>query len=114
LDLFVRGPGTTRLYDRTLQCGGRKADHGWGKKLRLSMEENPMTLQENPQTTVDRLVPNRTALIVVDVQRCFVHPQYPFGKWVAGSDPAAKDVCPVLLGEVWPKQRDERGSSDTD
>ena len=45
-----------------------------------------MSLQENPVATVDRLVPDRTALIVVDVQRYFVHPEYPLGKWITGWD----------------------------
>jgi nicotinamidase-related amidase len=37
--------------------------------------------------TIDRLDPGRSALIVVDMQRYFVHPEYPFGKWVAEIDP---------------------------
>jgi nicotinamidase-related amidase len=44
-------------------------------------------MTENPYATADRLVPDRTALIVVDVQRYFVHPEYPFGKWVTGLAP---------------------------
>ena len=51
-----------------------------------------MTLQENQNATVDRLIPNRTALIVVDVQRYFVHPDYPFGKWVTGLAPEGADA----------------------
>ena len=44
-----------------------------------------MSPQESSSS--DRLIPNRTALIVVDMQRYFVHPEYPFGKWVTGMDP---------------------------
>ena len=45
-----------------------------------------MSLQENPVATVNRLVPDRTALLVIDVQRYFVHPEYPLGKWVTEWD----------------------------
>jgi nicotinamidase-related amidase len=57
-----------------------------GKRNCARDEETPMSLQENPVATVDRLVPDRTALIVVDVQRYFVHPEYPLGKWVTEWD----------------------------
>jgi hypothetical protein len=59
-----------------------QADHGWEEKRRPCRGGDPMT--ENPYAMADRLVPDRTALIVVDVQRYFVHPEYPFGKWVTG------------------------------
>jgi len=64
-----------------------------------------MSLQENPDATVDRLVPDRTALIVVDVQRYFVHPEYPFGKWVAelaadGADAYFKRVHALVIPNI--------------
>jgi len=30
----------------------------------------------------DRLDPQRTALLVIDMQRYFVRREYPFGKWI--------------------------------
>jgi nicotinamidase-related amidase len=35
----------------------------------------------------DRLDPQATALLVIDMQRYFVHQEYPFGKWVLQVDP---------------------------
>ena len=51
-----------------------------------------MSLSENPNASSDRLTPAHTALIVIDVQRYFVHPEYPFGKWVAGIIPGGIDA----------------------
>jgi nicotinamidase-related amidase len=51
-----------------------------------------MSRSENPNASSDRLAPDRTALLVIDVQRYFVHPEYPFGKWVAGMVPGGIDV----------------------
>lgn len=36
----------------------------------------------------DRLNPKRTALLVIDMQRYFVRPEYPFGKWIQQIDPS--------------------------
>jgi nicotinamidase-related amidase len=51
-----------------------------------------MSHQKNPTASSDRLAPDHTALIVVDVQRYFVHPEYPFGKWVAAMVPGGIDA----------------------
>jgi nicotinamidase-related amidase len=59
-----------------------------------------MTLQENPCATVDRQVSDRTALIVVDVQRYFVHPEFPFGKWVTGLDPDGADAYFIRVRDL--------------
>lgn len=37
---------------------------------------------------IEVLLPRQTALLVVDMQRYFVHPEYPFGKWIQQVDPA--------------------------
>ncbi|HXA25411.1 MAG TPA: isochorismatase family cysteine hydrolase [Acetobacteraceae bacterium] len=50
-----------------------------------------MPLPESPNPSSDRLVPDHTALLVIDVQRYFVHPDYPFGKWVAAMVPGGID-----------------------
>jgi biuret amidohydrolase len=51
-----------------------------------------MSRSENPNASSDRLAPDHTALLVIDVQRYFVHPEYPFGKWVAGITPGGIDA----------------------
>ena len=43
------------------------------------------------EPTADRLTAARTALMIVDMQRYFVHPEYPFGKWVSGLVPGGID-----------------------
>lgn len=53
-----------------------------------------MSLPERSLTTA------RTALIVVDVQRYFVHPEYPFGKWVAGIVPGGIDAYYLRVREL--------------
>ncbi len=40
----------------------------------------------------DRLNPERTALLVIDMQRYFVHPEYPFGKWIQQVDPSGSNA----------------------
>ena len=40
----------------------------------------------------DRLSPERTALLVIDMQRYFVHPEYPFGKWIQQVDPSGSNA----------------------
>jgi biuret amidohydrolase len=51
-----------------------------------------MSRSENPNASSDSLAPDRTALLVIDVQRYFIHPEYPFGKWVAGMVPGGIDA----------------------
>jgi nicotinamidase-related amidase len=51
-----------------------------------------MSLSESPNASAEHLTSARTALIVVDVQRYFVHPEYPFGRWVASSTPGGIDA----------------------
>jgi nicotinamidase-related amidase len=51
-----------------------------------------MSRSENPNASSDRLAPDHTALLVIDVQRYFVHPEYPFGKWVASITPGGIDA----------------------
>jgi nicotinamidase-related amidase len=48
-----------------------------------------MSLSANVSS--EALAAARTALIVVDLQRYFVHPEYPFGKWVSGMVPGGID-----------------------
>ena len=40
----------------------------------------------------DRLDRQRTALLVIDMQRYFVRPEYPFGKWIQQVDPAGSSA----------------------
>jgi nicotinamidase-related amidase len=40
----------------------------------------------------DRLGPQSTALFVIDMQRYFVRPEYPFGKWIQQIDPAGSSA----------------------
>ena len=51
-----------------------------------------MSRSENPNASSVRLAPDQTALLVIDVRRYFVHPEYPFGKWVAGMVPGGIDA----------------------
>jgi biuret amidohydrolase len=51
-----------------------------------------MSRLENPNASSDKLATHHTALLVIDVQRYFVHPEYPFGKWVAGITPGGIDA----------------------
>ena len=51
-----------------------------------------MSRSDNPNASSDRLAPDHTALLVIDVQRYFVHPEYPFGRWVAGMVPGGIDA----------------------
>jgi nicotinamidase-related amidase len=40
----------------------------------------------------DRLDSERTALLVIDMQRYFLHPTYTFGKWIQQVDPSGSDA----------------------
>ncbi len=40
----------------------------------------------------DRLDPHSTALLVIDMQRYFIHQEYPFGKWILQVDPEEADA----------------------
>ena len=40
----------------------------------------------------DRLDPRSTALFVIDMQRYFVRPEYPLGKWIQQVDPAGSSA----------------------
>jgi nicotinamidase-related amidase len=51
-----------------------------------------MSRSECQNASSETLTTARAALIVVDVQRYFVHPEYPFGKWVAGITPGGIDA----------------------
>jgi nicotinamidase-related amidase len=51
-----------------------------------------MSRSENPNASSDSLASDHTALLVIDVQRYFVHPEYPFGKWVASVTPGGIDA----------------------
>jgi len=51
-----------------------------------------MSRSENPNASSDRPAADHTALLVIDVQRYFVHPEYPFGKWVADVTPGGIDA----------------------
>jgi nicotinamidase-related amidase len=45
--------------------------------------------EQETATTIPfyRLDPHSTALLVIDMQRYFVHQEYPFGKWILQLDP---------------------------
>lgn len=50
-----------------------------------------MSLPASPTASSERLIAGRTALIVVDLQRYFVRPEYSFGQWVSGMVPGGID-----------------------
>ena len=39
------------------------------------------------KTPFEHLIPERTALLVIDMQRYFVRPESPFGKWLQQNNP---------------------------
>lgn len=47
-----------------------------------------------------RLDPQRTALLVIDMQRYFVRPEYPFGKWIQEVDPAGSSAYFARVKDV--------------
>ncbi|MEJ2239943.1 MAG: cysteine hydrolase [Gemmatimonadales bacterium] len=49
---------------------------------------------------VEKIDPRKTALLIIDMQRYFVHPEYPFGQFISGMTPERSQYYYGRVGDM--------------